>query len=181
MATSREPVRLALRKLWSDHVIWTREYIVAAVAGTPDADAAAGRLLKNQEDIGAAIAGYYGDAAGARLTELLKEHILIAVDLVAAAKSGDTAAFASHDARWTANIETIARFLSGANPNWPRADVLDLLKLTKDEAVARISGDWASDVKAFDDIFTEIMVLADALHDGIVAQFPERFAAMAVA
>ena len=119
MATSREPVRLALRKLWSDHVIWTREYIVAAVAGTPDADAAAGRLLKNQEDIGAAIAGYYGDAAGDRLTELLKEHILIAVDLVAAAKSGDTAAFATHDARWTANIEAIATFLAGANPNWP--------------------------------------------------------------
>ena len=185
MATSREPVRLALRKLWSDHVIWTREYIIAAVAGTPDADAAAGRLLKNQEDIGAAIAGYYGDAAGARLTELLKEHILIAVDLVAAAKTGDQAAFATHDARWTANIEAIATFLSGANPNWPKADVLDLLalhlKLTKEEAVARISADWAADVKAFDDIFTEIMVLADALHDGIAAQFPERFAAMAVA
>ena len=52
-----------LRKLWSDHVIWTREYIVAAVAGTPDADAAAGRLLKNQEDIGAAIGPFYGQAA----------------------------------------------------------------------------------------------------------------------
>jgi hypothetical protein len=180
MAT-KEPVRLALRKLWSDHVIWTREYIVAAVAGTPDAGTAAGRLLKNQEDIGAAIAGYYGDAAGARLTELLKEHIMIAVDLVAAAKSGDQAAFAKHDARWTANVETIAKFLAGANPNWPEKDVLDLLslhlKLTKDEAVARLSGDWAADVKAFDDIFNEILVLADALHDGIVAQFPTRFAA----
>ena len=185
MTTSREPVRLALRKLWSDHVIWTRQYIVAAVAGTPDADAAAGRLLRNQEDIGAAIAGYYGDAAGGRLTELLKEHILVAVDLVAAAKAGDDASFASHDSRWTANIEAIATFLARANPNWPKADVLDLLalhlKLTKDEAVARITGDWAADVKAFDDIFTEIMVLADALHDGIVAQFPDRFAAMAVA
>ena len=88
MAT-KEPVRIALRKLWSDHVIWTRQYIVAAVAGTPDADTAAGRLLKNQEDIGAAIAGFYGDAAGQQLTKLLKEHIMIAVDLVAAAKSGD--------------------------------------------------------------------------------------------
>jgi hypothetical protein len=185
MATSREPVRLALRKLWSDHVIWTREYIVAAVAGTPDADAAAGRLLTNQADIGTAIAGFYGQAAGDRLTELLKEHILIAVDLVAAAKSGDESAFATHDARWTANIETIADFLAGANPNWPRKDVLDLLalhlKLTKDEAVARISADWAGDVKAFDAIFTEIMVLADALHDGIVAQFPDRFAVLATA
>jgi hypothetical protein len=180
MATSKEPVRLALRKLWSDHVIWTREYIVAAVAGTPDAGAAAGRLLKNQEDIGAAIVGYYGEAAGATLTALLKEHILIAVDLVAAAKSGDQAAFATHDARWTANIGELAAFLARANPNWTEQDVLDLLalhlKLTKDEAVARITGDWAADIKAFDDIFTEIMVVADTLHDGIVAQFPNRFA-----
>ena len=180
MGTSAEPVRLALRKLWSDHVIWTREYIVAAVAGTPDAEAAAGRLLKNQEDIGAAVAGFYGQAAGDTLTDLLKQHILIAVDLVAAAKSGDDAAFARHDARWTSNIGDIARFLSGANPNWPEKEVLDLLalhlKLTKDEAVARITGDWAADVRAFDDIFTEIMVLADAINDGIAAQFPDRFA-----
>jgi hypothetical protein len=183
MGTAAEPVRLALRKLWSDHVIWTREYIVAAVAGTPDADAAAGRLLKNQEDIGAAIVPYYGDAAGARLTELLKDHILIAVDLVASAKSGDNAAFATHDERWTANIRDIASFLSGANPNWPEQDVFDLLalhlKLTKDETVARLTGDWDADVKAFDDIFTEIMVVADTLYTGIVAQFPDRFASVA--
>jgi hypothetical protein len=183
MGTAAEPVRLALRKLWSDHVIWTREYIVAAVAGTPDAGAAAGRLLRNQEDIGAAIEGFYGKAAGDRLTALLKEHILIAVDLVAAAKAGDQAAFATHDARWTANIGELAAFLAGANPNWPEGDVRDLLslhlKLTKDEAVARIGGDWDADIKAFDDIYTEILVVADTLHDGLVAQFPDRFGAAA--
>jgi hypothetical protein len=183
MGTSAEPVRLALRKLWSDHVIWTREYIIAAVAGTPDADAAAGRLLRNQEDIGAAIVPYYGQAAGDALTGLLKQHILIAVDLVAAARAGNNHAFATHDARWTANIGEIARFLAAANPNWPEKDVLDLLalhlKLTKDEAVARLTGDWTADVKAFDDIFNEIFVLADALHDGIKAQFPDKFAAAA--
>ena len=179
MAPTAEPVRIALRKLWSDHVIWTREYIVAAVAGTPDAEAAAGRLLKNQDDIGAAIVPYYGEAAGQALTSLLRDHIMIAVDLVAAAKSGDDAEFKKHDARWSDNAAEIARFLAGANPNWPEKDVLDLLslhlKLTKDEAVARLSQDWANDVKAFDDIFTEIMVLADALYDGLVAQFPEKF------
>ena len=179
MGTSSEPVRLALRKLWSDHVIWTREYIVAAVAGTPDAEEAAGRLVKNQEDIGAAIVPYYGEAAGQALTSLLRNHILIAVDLIAAAKSDDDAAFRKHDARWSDNAAEIARFLANANPAWPEKDVLDLLslhlKLTKDEAVARLTKDWAADVKAFDDIFTEIMVLADALHDGLVAQFPEKF------
>jgi hypothetical protein len=180
MATHAEPTRLALRKLWSDHVIWTREYIVAAVAGTPDAEAAAGRLLRNQEDIGAAVVPFYGQGAGDALTGLLKQHILIAVDLVAAAKSSDQAAFAQHDARWTANIREIAAFLAGANPHWPEHDVFDLLalhlKLTKDEAVARLTADWAADIRAFDDIFTEILVLADAIHDGLVAQFPDRFA-----
>ena len=175
-----EPVRLALRKLWSDHVIWTREYIVAAVAGTPDAEAAAGTTAQEPGGHRRRRRGFYGQAAGDTLTELLKQHIMIAVDLVAAAKSGDDAAFAKHDARWTSNIGDIARFLTGANPNWPEKDVLDLLalhlKLTKDEAVARITGDWAADIRAFDDIFTEIMVLADALNDGIVAQFPDRFA-----
>src|SRR5256886_11648472 len=67
----------ALRRLWADHVIWTRQYIVAAVAGTPDAEAAAGRLLRNQEDIGNAIVPLYGEEAGAELTRLLKDHILI--------------------------------------------------------------------------------------------------------
>jgi hypothetical protein len=184
MATHAEPVRLALRKLWSDHVIWTREYIVAAVDDRPDAGEAATRLLRNQDDIGAAIVSYYGQDAGAALTGLLREHIMIAVDLVAAANGKDDAAFAKHDARWTENAHKIAGFLADANPNWPEQDVFDLLslhlKLTKDEAVARLTLDYAADVKAFDDIFTEIMVLADALHDGLVAQFPEKFGKVAV-
>jgi hypothetical protein len=172
-------LKQAVRKLWADHVIWTRLYVMAAVDDRPEADAAAGRLLKNQEDIGASVAPYYGAAAGERLTGLLKKHIMIAVDLVAAAKSGKDQEFAKHDKRWTANAEEIATFLSGANPHWPKKDLSNLLalhlSLTKAEAVARITKDWANDVKAFDDIFVEINTVADALADGIVKQFPERF------
>jgi hypothetical protein len=183
VASSREPVRLALRNLWSEHIIWTHQYIVAAVAGTSDADAAAGRLLKNQDDIGQAIVPFYGEDAGAGLTDLLKQHIMIAVDLIAAAKSGDDSEFAKHDQRWSDNAVELARFLSGANPHWPERDVLDLLnlhlQLTKGSVVARLKSDWAGDVKALDDIFTEAMVIADTLHDGLAAQFPERFGAQA--
>jgi hypothetical protein len=180
MATAAEPVRLALRKLWSDHVIWTREYIVAAIGGPQGvADAAAGRLLRNQDDIGNAIVPYYGDAAGQRLTELLKEHIMIAVDLVADAKAGDDAKFATDDQRWTDNITEIASFLAGANPNWPEKDVFDLLalhlQLTKTEATQVLQRDYEGAIKTFDDIFNEILVLADALNDGLVAQFPDKF------
>jgi hypothetical protein len=172
-------LKAALRRLWADHVIWTRQYVVAAVGDAPDVGAAAERLLKNQEDIGGAVVPFYGEAAGTALTELLKQHILIAVDLIDAAKAGDDTKFQAEDAKWTRNIEEIADLLSGANPNWPKKDVVDLLalhlSLTKQEVVARLQKDWAADVEAFDQVFTEILTVSDVLADGIVKQFPDRF------
>src|SRR6185436_4226576 len=106
-----------MRKLWTDHVVWTRDYIIAAVADAPDQQAAAGRLMKNQEDIGGAVATYYGKPAGDKLTGMLKDHISIAVDLIKAAKAGDKTAQQSADAKWQQNAVDIADFLSKANPN----------------------------------------------------------------
>src|SRR5688572_11942105 len=80
-ATSPLEFRNAMRKLWEDHITWTRLYIVSAAASLPDKDATAQRLLRNQEDIGNAIKPYYGAAAGNQLTALLKDHILGAVEL----------------------------------------------------------------------------------------------------
>ena len=172
-------LRTNMRKLWADHVIWTREYLVAAIAATQDVQAAAARLLKNQEHIGNAIIPYYGQAAGNGLSDLLRQHILIAVDLIAAAKAGQQEQFQAHDQRWTQNAQDIASFLAGANPNWPARDVADLLNLhltlTKKEAVARLTEKWEDDIAAFDDIFTEIMTVSDTLAEGIIKQFPARF------
>ncbi|HEX2053682.1 MAG TPA: hypothetical protein VHJ78_08170 [Actinomycetota bacterium] len=176
---SDQSLQHALHRLWTDHVFWTREYLVSAIADTPDVHAAANRLLKNQEDIGNAIVPIYGEAAGAALTDLLKQHILIAVDLVAAAKVGDNERFAAEDEKWNRNAVDIAVLLASANPNWDKRDIHDLvaqhLELTRKEAVARLTKDWAADIAAYDDIMTEIMTLADSLSSGIVKQFPERF------
>ena len=177
--TPAETLRENMRTLWSDHVIWTRDYIVAAVSGQPDQQAAAARLMKNQEDIGAAVAIYYGQPAGAKLTELLKAHISIAVDLIKAAKAGDKAAQQQADARWHRNAEDIADFLSKANPNWPRATLVAMmnthLSTTTDEVVARLTKNWDADVRAFDAVYRHILAMADALSDGIVKQFPDKF------
>jgi hypothetical protein len=169
-----------MRKLWSDHVIWTRDYIIAAVGDQPDAQAAAARLMRNQEDIGAAIASFYGKAAGDKLTALLKEHIAIAVDIIKFAKAGDKASQQQADAKWHRNGEAIADFLSKANTNWPRQALVDMmnthLSTTTDEVVARLTKNWDGDVKAFDRVYNHILAMADALSDGIVKQFPEKFA-----
>jgi hypothetical protein len=78
-----------MRKLWEDHITWTRLAIVSFAAGGADLQATETRLLRNQTDIGNAIKPFYGDDAGNKLTALLKEHIMGAVDLLAAAKAGD--------------------------------------------------------------------------------------------
>jgi hypothetical protein len=172
-------LREGMRKLWSDHVIWTRDYIVAAVGDQPDQQSAANRLLKNQEDIGAAVAGYYGKAAGDRLTALLKQHITIAVDLIKAAKAHDDAKYKDADAKWQQNGDEVATFLSGANPNWPKATLAAMMKMhletTTAEVVARLHGKWDDDVAAFDAVYAHILKMSDALSDGIIKQFPEKF------
>jgi hypothetical protein len=170
-----------MRKLWTDHTVWTRDYIVAAVDDRPDAPAAANRLMNNQEDIGNAIAAYYGQAAGQELTALLKQHIAIAVDVIKAAKAGDQAAQKQANDKWQQNAVDIATFLSKANPNWPNSVLVNMMKMhlatTTDEVVARLKHDWEADVRAYDAVYNHILMMADALSDGIVKQFPEKFKA----
>ena len=170
----------AMRKLWEDHITWTRLYIVSAVAGLPDVQPAAQRLLQNQVDIGDAIKPFYGTAAGERLTALLRSHILVAADLVTAAKAGNTTGIQAASALWDTNAVEIADFLSGANPaNWPRAtmraEMRHHLELTLREAQARLKSDWAADIAAYDDIHKHILGLADVLAAGIITQFPKQF------
>jgi hypothetical protein len=168
-----------MRKLWTDHVVWTRDYIIAATTRQPDATAALNRLMKNQEDIGNAVAKYYGAAAGRQLTTLLKDHIAIAGDIVKAAMAGDKAAQKTADDRWHQNATQIADFLSKANPHWPRATLVDLMNMhlstTATELTARLNKDWDGDVKAFDAVYSHILMMSDALTDGIVKQFPDKF------
>jgi hypothetical protein len=172
-------LRLAMRDLWADHVIWTRNYIVAAVAGDPSASSALTRLMKNQEELGNAITPYYGAAAGAKLTELLKDHIRIAGEIVTAAKAKDAAKQKDADQRWHANAADIAAFLSGANPNWKRVDLVNMLNehlaLTTREATMRLQDKWTEDTATFDKIFDQSMMMADALSDGVIRQFAARF------
>jgi hypothetical protein len=173
-------LRSNMRKVWEDHITWTRLAIISLTTGSPDTQATVARLLQNQADIGNAIKPFYGNAAGNRLTALLRQHILIAADLIGAAKVGDQAKLADAQQRWEANADEIAAFLNRANPRaWKlaptKAMLREHLKLTTEEAVARLQGNWAADVAAYDAIHRQALHMADMLSSGIVKQFPRRF------
>jgi hypothetical protein len=173
-------LRTDMRKLWEDHITWTRLAIISLETGTPDTNATVARLLRNQTDIGNAIKPYYGKAAGNELTRQLRAHILIAADVIAAAKAGDSAKLADAQARWVKNADQIAAVLHSVNPrNWPLGEMKEMmhrhLDLTTQEAVARLQGNWSADVAAYDKVHGQILQMADMLSEGIIKQFPARF------
>ena len=178
--TSRSDFTGAMRKLWEDHITWTRLFIVSTLADLPDAGTTALRLLANQSDIGNAIKQFYGDAAGDKLTSLLKEHITTAADVVAAAKENNSAKLNEANKRWYANADAIAAFLSSANPKeWPQDEMKSMmhehLKATTAEVVARLKKDWSGDIAAYDEVHKQILMMADMLSQGIESQFPAKF------
>lgn len=180
---SRDAFRDQVRKLWEDHITWTRLYIVSAATlpdNLPDIGPTADRLFANQDDIGAAVGAFFGERAGNRLATLLREHIGLAAQAIAAAKVGDNAGLQSALDDWYVNANRIARFLHNLNPDfWPlremRMHMREHLDLTLEEAVARLHGDYAADIAAYDKVHVQILQMADMLANGIIGRFPERF------
>ncbi|WP_334074557.1 MULTISPECIES: glycosyltransferase [Paenibacillus] len=168
-----------MQKAWIDHTIWTRSYIVSAISNRPDQKDVLNRLLRNQQDIGNVIKPYYGEAAGNKLADLLREHILIAGKIVEAAKAGNQADVAKLETDWHRNADDIAEFLSAANPNWPFKTMQDMLythlQLITEIVLNCIKGDWKADIAATDKNEIHMIHFADILTEGIVKQFPEKF------
>ncbi|WP_217558661.1 glycosyltransferase [Paenibacillus sp. GbtcB18] len=168
-----------MQKVWIDHTIWTRSYIVSAISNRPDQKDVLDRLLRNQQDIGNVIKPYYGEAAGNKLADLLREHILIAGKIVEAAKAGNQAEVKKLEADWHRNADDIAKFLSAANPNWPFKTLQDKLythlQLITEIVLACLKGDWKADIAATDKNEIHMIHMADFLTDGIVKQFPGKF------
>ncbi|HRP89845.1 MAG TPA: hypothetical protein PKX92_07385 [Edaphocola sp.] len=170
----------AMHKLWADHMQYTYATVDAYFNNSSALQASLNRLLKNQEDIGAAIVPYYGQAAGDQLATLLKGHINGAVPVLEAAKNNDQTALNQAIANWRENGKEIADFLSAANPkNWEqdhmRMHMDDHLTQTIAYSVALLQKDYPQAVIDYDVAFNDMMHFAASLSDGIAKQFPDKF------
>ena len=173
-------LKMAERKLWIDHVGWTHSFIVSDLASLPDKDVTLQRLLENQDDVGTSIKPYYGEEAGNKLSKLLREHISIGGQVINAAKSNNKGDIDKYNKLWYKNADDIADFLSGANPNLSNSELKDMLHKHLDfvtaQVVARINKNWKADVDNYDKGEIHMINFADIISDGIVKQFPEKFA-----
>ncbi|MED0962388.1 glycosyltransferase [Bacillus paramycoides] len=168
------------KRLWIDHVLWTSNYITSATtAGAEDQKRVLSRLLKNQEDIGNAVKPVYGEKAGNKLTDLLKEHIIIAGKIVDAAKTGKKALVNQLNKEWYRNADDIASFLSHANPYLKNEDLKNLLykhlKMVTNDLSTSLEKDWNGRIASIDEGISHIILMADTISAGVVKQFPEKF------
>ncbi|MEY2191829.1 glycosyltransferase [Neobacillus sp. BF23-41] len=179
MSESAHQLKFNFRRLWIEHGIWTSRYIVSAEANLKDQQMVLARLLKNQDEIGNAIKPFYGEAAGTKLAQLLREHILLAGKVLEAAKTKNQADLKKYNTAWYKNADDIAAFLSSANPNWKKNTLKQLLhahlRMVTNSVLARLKKDWNGDIRAFDEGEIHLIKIADVLSDGIIKQFPQKF------
>jgi hypothetical protein len=163
-----------VRRLWIEHVMWTRSFIISAAESLPDLNAVTSRLLRNPKDFADALRPLYGERIAQTFDSLLSQHLLIAADLVKAAKSGDSRAAAQKRADWYANADSIANFLAGINPFWNsetwRILLYDHLKMTEDEAMQILQGRFAESIAQYDAIQGKALKMADEMGNGIIKQ-----------
>ena len=172
-------LQAALRSLWHGHVVHAREYAIAVQArnavAAKKADAA---VIANAKQIAGAVAGFYGEAAGKRMLELLAGHWGAVKHLTDAARAGDTAGRTRAIADLTANAKLIAAFLSGANPYLPQDAVFGLLAAHGGHHVAQVEQLMAGDRKAEAATWVAMQkhmdTIADALAGAIAKQFPAK-------
>lgn len=177
---SRLAMHDTMRALWGQHMEWTYGAIATFATGSPGFPATATRLLQNQVDIGDAIKPYYGDAAGAALTGLLKTHITDVVALLEAAKAGDQTAYQQAASATYVNARQIGDFLATANPGqWSQAEMRLMMKQHIDQTVVyasdELAGNYAASITGYAVAEAHMADMADMLSAGIVAQFPWKF------
>jgi hypothetical protein len=169
-----------LRMLWEQHVVWTRLTILSMVFNLPDVDLVTNRLLRNPKDFETALRHLYGDKVASKTAELFKDHLVIAAQLVKAAKAGDNKAVINAENRWYANADAIAAFLGNINPYWSEKDwrtmMHEHLSLTKAEAVSMLKKNYAESITLFDEIEKQALKMAYVMAYGIIKQFPNKFA-----
>lgn len=168
-----------MRLLWEQHVAWTRMAIISIIFNLPDVTVTVSRLLQNAPDMGNSLKPFYGKNAATKYSNLIKDHLVIAADLVKAAKAGDQNAASIAEKKWYANGDEIVEFLSSINPYIPkeafRKMFYEHLAMTKSEAVSILNKDYQSGVGWYDKIEKEALQMADALTEGIIKQFPQLF------
>jgi hypothetical protein len=170
----------AVRDLWVGHIFWVRNVVLATFAKN-DAAAKAAELqvVANAKAIGASLEPFYGAAAKDALFKLLAGHYGAIRAYLVATASGDASGQAKATESVTKNAEEIAAFLSKANPNLAKDDVLGLLQAHGGHHIQQIQelkdAKYEAEAHTWEEMKAHMYVIADALTQALAKQFANKF------
>jgi len=168
-----------MRKAWEQHVYWTRMLLISIAHRLADQPAVTARLLQNPKDIADIFAAYYNADVAKTIESLLTEHFQIGAALITALRDRKTAEADKLKTQWYQNADKMAEAFSGINPYFNYSELRKMLyrhlDLTTQEVAMRLAGNFAADIKAFDEVEREALSMADYFSMGIMRQFPQKF------
>lgn len=180
ISASAVETRLALRDLWNEHIFWVRNYVLGVhVNDRAMVQAAETEIVANAEAIAGAIEPFYGQDARDALFELLAGHWNAVKQYNAAAQADNKSEADRAITELNENARQISRFLSEANPNLPEDTLMNLLSAHGAHHIAQIdlirANDYEAEAKTWHDMRGHVNTIADALTEGLVKQFPDKF------
>lgn len=165
--------------VWEQHIMWTRMLLISIAENLKDLEATQARLLRNPIDIANVFRPFYGNNVANEIQKLLTEHLVIGKELIVASKNKKQDQAMILNKKWYQNADDMAEAFSSINPFYPKEEIRRMLyehlRLTTNEVSARLNGNYAEDIKAYDMVQQEILKMSQFFVNGIVKQFPNLF------
>lgn len=181
LEASERDFRDTLRSLFSDHANYTVFVIRGVIdGGGKDVEVNTRRLLANQIEIGDAVGLFVSNKPDKKLGALLTKHIQLAAEAVTAATAlkvksvGTPCGVAAAELALFQNAEEVGVYISRSTGyKLSLADSYQMwlihIELLLDMVKARLAGQYDTEQAHYDAYTREIIAMANAIHDGLVA------------
>lgn len=171
----RDSLKEKMRKLWEQHVFWTRLVIISIIDRLKDEQDMTERLLRNPKDIANLYLPFYGKDVAETINKLITDHLVIASNLVHAIMNNQNKEVTDYNKKWYKNADEIAYTLSSINKYYDEQTLRKMLHehldLTKEEVMNRRNGNHQKEIEIFDKIENQALMMADYFTEGISKQF----------
>lgn len=172
------PFYRMFRNLWMEYMTWTRNYIVSAVADLNDKQYIVQKLLEIADGFGNAFKRIYNNEAGERFKNLLKDHIILGIDIVDNTIAGNQEKVEELKKLKDANVEAIALMLSGLSKYFDYTTIKSLFQeksnLLSELLQKRISQQYSEELSVYNLLTQQASKLADTMGEAVNKQFDNR-------
>lgn len=170
----------ALQDLLNASSLWTREYLLTLSDNLPTqaSQAFEKKLLTHQAELSSRLEPFYGTKVSQDLAELLKAQGTLLIELITAAKQGDSKKQDETNQTLQLNATSISSQLSKVNPyiNFCtiRDMLFDYLALISRMITDRITTKWHEDIDNYDKVRAKNNQIASYITQAMTNAFPSK-------